>query len=658
MPKRIPTPPPGDDEPKYLTVVHPYAREGYCNMEFQQDRKDFAFWVACCIDKNAFFAVFHKPSARDMVIIEVNRDYPHFDRLLGEHRWSEFLRKPSPEEESRVTQIFYCTYHTGRIVEKNGWKRIFVEDAWFDGWSPKNSLIVYPYPAPHFCDVPREDATNHPLCRPLPGLAGPAPPEVIVAPKPIVGSAAWTNSKGKKTASAWNTTPAKGLTKQGVPKPAVPPTNINTKQPASTQSRNASVPAVGGGPLVVKAANVWRTDVGHSVNPPAVVPVNWECSPGSSRRSTPERQQSGTSISSTSVDQPPPRPPAKANTRNAVPPPGPVVSGGWDDCGKTTRSASTPGGAPLVPDRSTSWSNANSSSTGSSSSVSTPDTEPGCNDVCEDPRMIHVQMREGFEEEFHGMGIREGGIYSDEDEDLAELDAVAPGSWNIATDTWGVVDAQATSGWGDAPGSQRGAENQLEKEVCSVHGVICKKGICAVQGKKKAAAKRMEKREEAIKKQQENRGKKGKGPAKSRDAGPTATTNNQNNPYRGPGAPVKKNWRGAPRVIVSPDTLEQREAAAPPVENVNGWGNNDDDGAANGSDEPTSESTEVASDVASNDGWNISEASYDPWAPSQPAKKGMSWAEEMEAASAAGSDGEGRSGTHARRRQGKGRGKR
>ncbi|KAI6116052.1 hypothetical protein F5141DRAFT_1001248 [Pisolithus sp. B1] len=73
-----------------------------------------------------------------MVIIEVNRDYPHFDRLLGEHRWSEFLRKPSPEEESRVTQIFYCTYHTGRIVEKNGWKRIFVEDAWFDGWSPKN----------------------------------------------------------------------------------------------------------------------------------------------------------------------------------------------------------------------------------------------------------------------------------------------------------------------------------------------------------------------------------------------------------------------------------------------------------------------------------------------------------------------------------------
>lgn len=274
--------------------------------------------------------------------------------------------------------------------------------------------------------------------------------------------------------------------------------------------------------------------------------------------------------------------------------------------------------------------------------------------------MIHVQLSEGFEEEFHGMGIREGGIISDEDEDLAELDAVAPGSWNTATDTWCVVDSHPTAGWGDAPGSQQGAENQLEKEVCSVHGVICKKGICAVQGKKQAAAKRMQKREEAIKKQQENRGKKGKGPAngaKGRGDGPTAGTNNQNNPYRGPGAPVKKNWRGAPRVIVSPDALEQREAAAQPVESVNGWGDNDD-GAANGSDEPTTDNTEVASDVASNDGWNISEPSFDPWAPSQPAKKGMSWAEQVEAASAAGSDGEGRSGAHARRRQGKGRGRR
>lgn len=55
-----------------------------------------------------------------MVIIEVNRDYAHFDRILGEHRWAEFLQKPTKEESGRVTQVFYCTYSTGRIVQKNG----------------------------------------------------------------------------------------------------------------------------------------------------------------------------------------------------------------------------------------------------------------------------------------------------------------------------------------------------------------------------------------------------------------------------------------------------------------------------------------------------------------------------------------------------------
>lgn len=108
-----------------------------------------------------------------MVIIEINRDYAHFDRILGEHRWSEFLQKPTKEESGRVTQVFYCTYNTGRIVQKNGaceiyslwrykvllpwlylmtplcraalcsycllgWKRIDVDETWFKAWSPKN----------------------------------------------------------------------------------------------------------------------------------------------------------------------------------------------------------------------------------------------------------------------------------------------------------------------------------------------------------------------------------------------------------------------------------------------------------------------------------------------------------------------------------------
>lgn len=60
-----------------------------------------------------------------MVIVEIMRDYPHFDRILGEHHWSEFLQKPTKEEKDRVTQVFYCTYNTGRLVQKHGGWRVF-----------------------------------------------------------------------------------------------------------------------------------------------------------------------------------------------------------------------------------------------------------------------------------------------------------------------------------------------------------------------------------------------------------------------------------------------------------------------------------------------------------------------------------------------------
>jgi hypothetical protein len=41
-------------------------------------------------------------------------------RLLGGHRWKEFLVSPSPDEEDRVSKIFYCQYTTGRQVQKTG----------------------------------------------------------------------------------------------------------------------------------------------------------------------------------------------------------------------------------------------------------------------------------------------------------------------------------------------------------------------------------------------------------------------------------------------------------------------------------------------------------------------------------------------------------
>ncbi|KAJ7731664.1 hypothetical protein B0H16DRAFT_1329220, partial [Mycena metata] len=89
--------------------------------------------------------------ARGQVLLEINREYAHPERLLGEHRWSDFLRNPSQQEAGRVSQIFYSVYNTGRSAHptflsplpflfyptcvfclyRAGWKRINVADSWF-----------------------------------------------------------------------------------------------------------------------------------------------------------------------------------------------------------------------------------------------------------------------------------------------------------------------------------------------------------------------------------------------------------------------------------------------------------------------------------------------------------------------------------------------
>ncbi|KAF8145766.1 hypothetical protein K438DRAFT_1991536 [Mycena galopus ATCC 62051] len=193
MPKRIPTPEPGDDEPKYFTVVQPYPLNA--NWELPHDYITCGRWIAGCIGPAPFFAIFYKPSARGQIILEVNRDYPQPERLLGEHRWSEFLKKPNAEEAGRVSQIFYCTYSTGRQAQKDGWKRINVADSWFKNWNPVNPVIMNPYPPTVWCPLPPEDKTNKPMCRPLP-VAVKAPPAPKAAPAPVVpGSATWVSQK-------------------------------------------------------------------------------------------------------------------------------------------------------------------------------------------------------------------------------------------------------------------------------------------------------------------------------------------------------------------------------------------------------------------------------------------------------------------------------
>ena len=192
MPKRIPTPPPGDDEPRYLTVVHPYAISGTCNMELPKDRQDFARWVACCIDENAFFAIYHKPSVSPSVFILVadhtgqpahshaawssSRSCETMPTLtassaniaglnsfknpqrkrVGESRKS-FTALITPGGSSRKTvsrcgrwehRVLFPWLHSSRLCPifepyacLLGWKRIDVDEAWFKAWSPKNRCV-------------------------------------------------------------------------------------------------------------------------------------------------------------------------------------------------------------------------------------------------------------------------------------------------------------------------------------------------------------------------------------------------------------------------------------------------------------------------------------------------------------------------------------
>ncbi|TDL22904.1 hypothetical protein BD410DRAFT_721962 [Rickenella mellea] len=118
MPKREPTPPPADDEPKYLTVNYPYPL--HANMEIPEERKTLARWIACVMDQKDFFALYHKPTAPNMVIIEVARDSKNMEKLLGAHKWSEILRDPTEEEKKFESRVFYCVFNKGRDVQKAG----------------------------------------------------------------------------------------------------------------------------------------------------------------------------------------------------------------------------------------------------------------------------------------------------------------------------------------------------------------------------------------------------------------------------------------------------------------------------------------------------------------------------------------------------------
>jgi hypothetical protein len=92
--KRIKTPPPPEDEPRYLTVVHPYPLNA--NLELHADRRTLALWLACCTGKDVLFAMFYKPSVSPSKIFfksPTDTTYAHKVSRNGHHRSRSRLRQ-------------------------------------------------------------------------------------------------------------------------------------------------------------------------------------------------------------------------------------------------------------------------------------------------------------------------------------------------------------------------------------------------------------------------------------------------------------------------------------------------------------------------------------------------------------------------------------
>ncbi|TFK85776.1 hypothetical protein K466DRAFT_494102, partial [Polyporus arcularius HHB13444] len=65
------------------------------------------------------------------IIIEIDESLPNLYQILGAHRGCDFLKQPQDDDAKHVSKVFYCTYKSDRLVQKNGWKRVDIKDGWF-----------------------------------------------------------------------------------------------------------------------------------------------------------------------------------------------------------------------------------------------------------------------------------------------------------------------------------------------------------------------------------------------------------------------------------------------------------------------------------------------------------------------------------------------
>ncbi|KAF8343648.1 hypothetical protein F5887DRAFT_1282905 [Amanita rubescens] len=197
-----PKTPEGPDPCKYYTCWKPYPQNA--DFELSEDYINFSRWIVNVLgDSGPLISLYYKPRV-SAVIFAVDKLYALPERLLGEHRWDEFLKKPDKSEAGYKSQIFYSTYKTDRELQKDGWKCIPVEEYFFKNWGIGKWFTRLPYPPPHRCNVPPENKAEKPLCRPLPTSSAQVPMPQASAPvqRPVVGSSDWAQMRDKNTRSA------------------------------------------------------------------------------------------------------------------------------------------------------------------------------------------------------------------------------------------------------------------------------------------------------------------------------------------------------------------------------------------------------------------------------------------------------------------------
>lgn len=159
----------------------------HANLEHKHERADFLSWIVGCLGSDAYLhAIAWKPKVRHTsslvyircsshllqtpttVLIEVSRDFESWERLLGEHKWSEVFRTGfSSKDADNTSMIFFSTFHDHRAAEKAGWKILYIDDA-FIKENVHRDICNDPYPQTRWCVAPELDKTNGAIHRPLP----------------------------------------------------------------------------------------------------------------------------------------------------------------------------------------------------------------------------------------------------------------------------------------------------------------------------------------------------------------------------------------------------------------------------------------------------------------------------------------------------------